>query len=121
MAQSNIAQRTYPVGDTVIAQTFTRPADGRLVSLQLATPTDWVTGTPGRTLTVSVQKSLGGGTNWIPAASGGDTSPHLAKDGASLPTVLEVDLSGDPENTTYQITVSAAGGSVRTAAVVTVV
>lgn len=116
----NIPQQTYPVGATLIPQTFTKPAGATLVSAQLKTPTDWVTGAAGRTLDVSVEKSFDAGGTWRPSGGGSDVSPHLAKDGSSLPTIVQVDVGADPSNAQYRVTVTVGGGSISTAWVVTV-
>src|SRR5438093_1345830 len=77
-----------------------KPAGASLVSIQPTAPTDWQTGTAGRTVTATIQISTDGGATWRDKVSNqGDpiATPQMGKAGA-FPTIIQADVATDPAN-----------------------
>jgi hypothetical protein len=70
-----MAQLTAPSQTWSGTQDFgpvAKPAGASLASIQPATPTDWQTGTPGRTVTATIQVSIDGRDPGQPLFIGAD-------------------------------------------------
>lgn len=101
MATTNIPSQTWTAGTHNVGP-FIKPTGAKLISVQLATPTDWVTGTAGRTISATVTKSTGNSVT-------GGCGPSPNERNGVLPTIVEMDVSNDPPGTTYSGTVTLSG------------